>query len=262
MTHSAEILLHSMSPRDGSELATLVVTFPRIILAEFNTHRVFSRNSASSRAIPVQTQIQKVLDDPFVPEQWGSNKKGMQAAEPLAGEPASVARDAWLKARDWAVEQAKVLAFEGVHKQLVNRLLEPFMWHTVIVSSTEWKNFFRLRCHPDAQPEMQKIARMMRDALAASEPVERTKHMPYITEGEYLDGAHPDWHPHISAARCARISYLRHDSVQRNITEDVNLAGRLAKAGHWSPFEHVATAAPGRHANFTGWRQLRADLEA
>jgi thymidylate synthase ThyX len=240
------------------------VTFPRIILAEFNTHRAFSRNSASSRAIPVEKMIERVLDDPFVPVHFGKNQKGMQAKEEVGEAESEEARRIWLEASREAAERAKTLSSLGIHKQVVNRLLEPFLWHTVIVTATQWSNFFALRCHPDAEPHMEKIARMMQEEYRKSEPVKREWHIPYISgeEEEELDvQAMLD----ISVGRCARVSYLTHDGV-RDIGKDIELCQKLLKSGHWSPFEHQArdlmytrNHAPNVNlcGNFNGWIQHR-----
>ena len=203
MSFDVKVLADSRSPA-GYRLTTLEATFPRFVLAEFNTHRVFSRNSASSRAIPIAKQLRRVLEEPYVPIEFGSNQPGMQAGAALAGEKRDAAEHEWLRARDDAVRRVLGLiadpdAFSAdedlleileqveaairdrtqpaewlnVHKQVANRLLEPFMWHTVIVTATEWDNFWNLRCHPDAQPEIRLVAETMRDAMEASEP-ERT----------------------------------------------------------------------------------------
>jgi len=229
----------------GVRLTTMLVTFPRFVLAEFNTHRVLSRNSASSRAIPVERRIKQVLDNPFVPEAFTVNRRGMQATETLDDRDGSKARDAWLRARDAAVEQAEALVNLGVHKQHANRLLEPFCWHTVVVTATEWGNFFALRCHPAAQPEMQITAGLMRDAREASTPTllgVDEWHLPFVAG---LMGA-PCWRldadkqlRKISVVRCAAVSYERQD-VERTPEECAERHAALAVAGHWSPFEHQA----------------------
>src|ERR1043166_5301194 len=144
----------------GERLTTVVCTLPRIVLAELNTHRLFSRSSASSRAIPVQKQIERLRQDPFIPVYWGKNQKGMQADEELDYAQVAEALDVWSAARDQAVGSAEALMDIGVHKQITNRLLEPFMWHTVIITATEWSNFDHLRIHKDAQPEIRRAAEM------------------------------------------------------------------------------------------------------
>lgn len=145
MSFNCEILADSMSPQ-GHRLTTMKITFPRFILAEFNTHRVFSRNSASSRAIPFEKMLKMVETNPFVPIAFQKDHKGMQGTEYLQGKELQQALDRWNDAKNYAVMSAKDLNATGATKQICNRLLEPFMWHTVIVTSSEWENFFNLRC--------------------------------------------------------------------------------------------------------------------
>lgn len=290
MGFDAKVLADSVSPA-GHRLTTLEATFPRFVLAEFNTHRVFSRNSASSRAIPVAKQLRRVLDDPYVPIEFGSNKPGMQAGPALSGPARDAAEAEWLQARDDAVRHVlglitspeSVAGYESlhgclaavepslreppaewlnVHKQVANRLLEPFMWHTVIVSSTAWENFFNLRCHPDAQPEIQLIATKMRDALERSVPTRLEPgewHLPLVGEAEHEEASSPQELAKISIGRCARVSYLTHAGA-RDLAADVALYDRLLESGHMSPMEHVARPMTPEElqrsewsGNFQGW---------
>jgi thymidylate synthase ThyX len=270
VSYEAKIIADSISPT-GIRLTTLQVTFPRFLLAEFNTHRAFSRNSASSRAIPVKKRIQQVMADPFIPEQFGRNQKGMQAHHNLEGESVTTARGIWMGSLNVAVLEAQHLDEIGVHKQLANRLLEPFSWHTVVVTATDWDNFFHLRCHPDAQPEFQKIAGMMRDVMEASIPrliLMREWHLPYIRNEDWAETEplmDSTWTQggllaRISSARCARTSYLTHEGV-RNVDADLALVNsKLLPSGHMSPFEHPATpmdTATEYYGNFKGWMQYR-----
>jgi hypothetical protein len=293
MGFEAKVLADSRSPA-GHRLTTLEVTFPRFVLSEFNTHRVFSRNSASSRAIPVVKQLRRVLEEPYVPIEFGTNKPGMQAGPPLAGDSATRAEQEWLGARDDAVRHVLGLitspeppasgpdefgdrldeieerarsrevppGWLNVHKQVANRLLEPFMWHTVIVSATEWENFFNLRCHPDAQPEIRRVAGEMREALSISDPRERQGgewHLPLIGPDDSGEGSSLDDLIKISAGRCARVSYLTH-AGRRDGDADIELHDRLVEDGHMSPMEHPARPmTPAELAksewsgNFRGW---------
>lgn len=262
MGYSARILADSLSPA-GCRLTTFEVTFPRIVLAEFNTHRMLSRNSASSRAIPVEKRIAAVEADPFIPESFGRNQRGMQAGEALDGTEAAAAEHSWRVACRMAIGEARVLAGLGVHKQLANRLIEPFCWHTVIVSATEWRNFFGLRCHPAAQPEIRRIAEMMRALYDASAPTRLhigEWHLPLVSAEERVEVA-PHRLPLVSAGRCARVSYLTHDG-RRDLAEDVRLANQLMADGHMSPFEHPAQALaiPDQIGNFSGFLQLRKQI--
>lgn len=283
MGYYAHILLDSITEQ-GDRLTTMEVCFPRMILAEFNTHRVFSRNSASSRAIPVSTMIQRVKDDPFIPTYWGKNQPGMQANSPLTRNYRAQAEAIWRAQLKEALHAATELAKLGTHKQLANRILEPFMWHTVIVTATEWSNFFALRANKDAQPEMQTIADCMQQAYHASIPqlVEIGQwHLPLLQADERLDAQLDIVQAcKISAARCARVSYLTHDGV-RDIAKDIQLYNRLVSAGHMSPLEHVATplcytaiewgnarlepreivrGSSDFCGNFRGWEQLRKSI--
>jgi thymidylate synthase ThyX len=262
VAYSARVLLDSVAP-NGVRLTTLEVTFPRFVLAEFNTHRQLSRNSASSRAVPTSKLIERLEADPVVPLEWGRNKAGMSASEALSEAEATAALAEWLRARDDAVRHAKALLDLKVHKQELNRILEPFLWHTVIVTSTEWQNFFDLRCAPNAQPEIREAALRMREAIEASEPAVVTAgqwHTPLIQKDELtLD---VEMRKRISAARCARVSYLTHEG-SRELAKDLELYERLRADRHLSPFEHVATPADdeGFHANFRGWIQMRREVE-
>lgn len=254
MAYECRILADSISQL-GVRLTTLLVRFPRIILAEVNTHRVLSRNFESSRAVPVAKRIEAVRDDPFLPEAFGKNQRGMQATETLTGEQDEHARTVWLGSAYAACAQAEHLASLGVHKQLANRLIEPYSWVSGVISATEWENFFALRCHPDAQPEFQRLARMMRVAMEESHPVPirfGDWHLPFGDPGD-------DWM--VSAGRCARVSYNTHDG-KRDTGADRELARRLIASGHMSPFEHQARpmASDGFLANFRGWHQARKGI--
>lgn len=259
-------------------LITVEVTFPRFILAEVNTHRVFSRNSASSRAIPTERLIRQVRDEPFIPETFNERVKGMGVGEAFKERDQKAARAVWENAAEYAVRYAEQLAGLKVDKSRVNRLLEPFMWHTAIITSTEWENFFALRCPPGneattdfpAQLEFQKIALLMREAMRASEPkVLHTGewHLPLVaTEEMPMPSNQTDdqWFKTalVSAGRCARVSFDRQGEYEQPV-DSVARAERLRESGHLSPFEHVARpyevrdAAIGLISNLYGWVQLR-----
>lgn len=270
MTYAAKIIADSFHK---TRLTTFVVTFPRFEIASLNTYRQFSRNSASSRAIPTERLIDMVMTNPYIPAEWGRNKAGMQADEVLSPDVSDWCERSWLEARDAAVKTAKYLHSVGVHKQNANRCLEPWMWTTVIITSTTFKNFFKQRCHKDAQPEIRKIAEMMRDCYLEQEPRVLKKgewHLPFIdqAEREVSDReeheADDSW-ALVSAARCARVSYTKHES-KKDFDDDLKLAKHLSNSGHWSPFEHQAKAAsvdfPWLTGNFgPGWIQFRKTFE-
>ena len=145
-TIKAKIIADSVNSF-GDRLTSLILTYPRIIHSELMTHRMFSRNSASSRAIPFKKMVEMVEEDPFIPVAWQKDHKGMQGTEYITDELSIKGCEAeWLEARNKVVEQAKRLSYYYVTKQLCNRLLEPFMWHTVLVTATEYTNFYELRC--------------------------------------------------------------------------------------------------------------------
>lgn len=278
----ARVLADSVSP-DGHRLTTLEVTFHRFVLAEFNTHRVLSRNSASSRAIPVAKQIEKVREHPAIPVSFPAEQKGMQGGEELTGDARKHAISAWMYARDRAVETVGSLVGLEVHKSVANRLLEPFMWHTVIVSGTDWDGFWAQRCSPLAQPEIRVAAEAMKAAYDASEPFPMAAvqwHAPLLRSEDFEDierfaevqqVGYEEIAKRVSTARCARVSYLTHDG-QRSVEADLVLYDRLVSAdpGHWSPLEHVATPCDlgglaceslGTHrGNFVGWDQHRHEV--
>jgi|SRR6185503_5790224 len=299
MTITAKIIAASAHPHGGPPLYTLQLRYPKLIHGELMTHRVFSRNASSSRAIPVERMIQDVLDDPVIPMHWGKNQPGMQAREEC-DEPVLMPmsdRDdrthmvcdrlhAWLRARDQMVDAAGAFAKAKYHKQIVNRLLEPWLHINVVVTATEWSNFFALRCHPDAQPEMRALAEAVRDAIAGATPRVLQPgewHLPYVTPRQHESGA--DEVPmnleqviKVSVARCARVSYLTQDGKVPTVEQDLALYDRLVASVplHASPCEHQATPdtqvwvdaactrtaweCPHLHGNLRGWRQFRKSL--
>lgn len=162
---SAQIIADSKN-EFGNRITTMVVTFPRFILAELNTHRMMSRNSPSSRAIPFEKMLESVQNNPFIPIAWQKDHKGMQGTEYFTNkEEIREIKSQYLFGRDYAVQQAKTLNSKGLTKQLCNRLLEPFMWHTVIVTATEWENFFALRCPRYEMWDKKETYRSRKDAI-------------------------------------------------------------------------------------------------
>ena len=264
---ACEIKADSLHPDyPDNRLTTVVATYPRVIHAEFLTHRVFSRNAASSRAIPTAKLIEQVEQYPYIPEEWGANKPGMQAGEPVIDFNADASSREWRRARTEAVKYAKRLDAYVVHKQWVNRLLEPFSWITTVITGNEWGGFFALRDNPQAMPEMQRLARMIREAMAGSTPKRLDHgqwHLPFVDAEEAKEWSTErcKW---VGAGRLARVSYLTHDG-ERDPSKDVALAERLAaeRPIHASPFEHITTPTRDltRRNNTPGWRQMRQDIE-
>lgn len=299
MTITAKIIADSISSQ-GIRLTTMQLRYPKFIHGEFMTHRVFSRNASSSRAIPVERMIADIERDPAMPVFWGKNQAGMQAREELGTEAKAAAELWWRQALADAISNAYCLHNEGAHKQIVNRVLEPFMHINVVVTATDYENFYALRRHEDAQPEMKALADAMWEAQQASEPrllKPGEWHLPYVMDDDrqraYWDSRYPgpdnsecfdegevlEICTRLSVARCARVSYLTHEGKAPNIEDDLKLYDRLVGSMplHASPAEHQATPDetsseyidgkssrewfyPEQHGNFRGWRQYRKML--
>lgn len=255
----AKVVAHSVNTW-GNEIVTFVCTYHRYIHCELLTHRVFSRNAASSRAIPVEKMIARILAEPAMPVSWGKNQKGMQAEDILSHSEQGEAEAIWKESLVAAVDYANQLLDLGVHKQIANRLLEPFAHMTTIITATEWGNFFNLRVHKDAQPEFQALAYAMLEAYLDSKPVLKNPGEWHIPFGDrYLDeGLTLEQLLKIGTARCARVSYLNFEGAIQH-EKDYSLHDQLLTSGHLSPFEHCARALdqPARVGNFRGWFQYR-----
>lgn len=271
---------HDQTPdKQKVRLTTFRLTYPRFTHAELMTHRVFSRNSSSSRAIPLKKMIRDILTNPVSPVWWGQNQKGMQAKVELKGFRKWAAKQVWFKARYAAIAAALMAEKIGLHKQIANRLLEPWMWITVVVTSVDYDNWFALRDHPDAQPEIAYLARLMRAEYDKSTPQRLDVgeyHLPFVTIEEKLQYRGKDYGDLIalSVARCARTSYNIHENGKARAStfdEDLNLFERLvvSKPLHASPAEHQAMPDvygkdgwenPHLHGNLPGWMQYRKFL--
>lgn len=241
---SVSIIADSVSIH-GDRITTFELEYPRFIHSEFMTHRQFSRNSASSRAIPVSKMIEHIASNPAHPEHWGKNMSGMQAREELQEPSLTKVKTLWNKAKETACNIALEMMAEGAHKQIVNRILEPFQIIKVVMTTTEIQNFFYLRAHPDAQPEIRMLAEAMIEKYKESKPKELFPgewHVPY-----YLDGSWNKSNEHslsealaISASCCAQVSYRKLDT---SLEKAMSIYKRLVetKPVHASPFEHQAT---------------------
>ena len=262
MAYEVNIVADSVGPT-GARITTFQLKYPRMIHSELLTHRMFSRNASSTRAIPTAKMIEWIEKDPAMPVYWGKNQQGMQATQELSEPYASRATEVWLKARDQAVRHAKTLTDIGVHKQIASRILEPWAHINVVLTATDFNNFFTLRCHPAAMPEIQVLAVQMARAYRASKPVHRQSllgwHIPFVTPDELTDNTLVDCLK-FSVARCARVSYLTFEGKQPDLKADIRLHDMLASNGHWSPFEHQAECSADssrRSGNFRGWVQYR-----
>lgn len=298
MQIDSKLILTSKNRDTGVNLYTFVLNYPRVILAEVNTHRMLSRNTASSRAIPAWKQRSRVLRDPFVPSSIGRNQKGMQAGEELGGWRRFAAVQTWKLARYPALLASWILDKAGAHKQVTNRIVEPWTWTQQVVTATDLKNFFKQRNNPDAEPHIRELARLMQDQVdcvetlfdivdfdcrnpdgspAALGPVNPDMgvfdvqmlrpgdwHLPFVETRE--SKALPsdlETLKKVSAARCARTSYYLPESGEwSTVDRDAELCSRLSASAHWSPFEHVATPVPEDEyvGNFRSWKQYRKEF--
>ena len=286
---SAEVIAHTKSPYTGKEIFSLVLHYPRFIHSELMTHRILSRSASSSRAMPVMHVTEQADMHPAMPVYWGENQAGMQAKKELSVDAQEQAKLVWLAAKDTAVNFSRELFKLNVHKQIANRITECFQTIKVIVTATEWDNFFILRDHEDAQPEFMTLARAMRKAMQDSIPKEGIYHLPFLTEQELsqvtLDNFY-QW-ASISSARCARVSYANHDGSNTTAEKDLKLFDLLVgeEPLHASPTEHpallvstgcceynlieyantnpsfVEVSLPYTSRNFVGWTQFREWVE-
>lgn len=292
----ARIVADSIN-KSGSRITTFELEYHRFIHSELMTHRLFSRNAMSSRAVPVSKMIDQVRNNPATPIHWGKNQAGMQAANVLEGENLSETKGEWFLAAQNAADSAEFMSQEGAHKQIVNRLLEPFQMMKTVLTATEFDNFFWLRCDPDAQPEIQELANCMFEAMKQSQP-EFLKagqwHTPYVDHWEGVEEHSNDFgymiyeegHPvivneeeakSISASCCAQVSYR---TLNNTYEKAMDIYSKLASGRkvHASPFEHVAkpmSDSPSHEdgvthkdnvgnywsGNFKGWVQLRQTLD-
>jgi len=253
---SAKVVCASVSSV-GKKLTTLELRYPRFIHSEFMTHRLFSRNAASSRAIPVSKVIDQVVNNPVIPVHFGLNQSGMQASDDQV--ELSESLEWWLEASRNAVWSAEDAIKLNLHKQISNRILEPWQFITTLVSATEWDNFFAQRISPAAQPEIQELAKCMKQAMNEAEYRKVGWHMPYITYKERTTMSDINARK-LSVARCCRVSYNNQGSDKFSIDDDIKRYDSLLEAGHWSPFEHVAQSLSSekiRSGNFNGWMQYR-----
>lgn len=272
MSFEVKVIADSINKDNGKRITTLQLRYPRFIHAEFMTHRAFSRNASSSRAIPVAKMISATMEDPAFFVHIGKNQPGMQANEEIDEETK-------IKfAAEWGQLGGIVAGFMdrwsntyGIHKQVANRALEPWQHMQVVMTATEFDNFYTLRRHKDAQPEIKVLADCMYEEMRRSQPIKRTWgvfqdswHLPYVSEEERK--AFPTIElVKFSTARCARVSYMLHDGTPPNREKDLELYERLivSKPVHASPAEHQATALypPDRSNNFIGWQQYREILK-
>lgn len=321
MTINAVIIADSIN-QFGQRLTTFQLRYPRFIHAEELTHRLLettpemaiyeaiadgfmydpdlSRNASSSRAVPIKRMIEDLRRDPVIPSYWGSHKPGMQAGAELYGEDRELAEHYWLQAMESAIDYATRMNEIGLHKQIANRILEPWAHINVVVTATEFQNFYALRCHKDAQPEIKDLAEQMKFLQEYSSPKRLNYgqwHLPYTNEEDRkaviaritangvmrivpTEAQIIELLLKVSVARCARVSYMTFEGKDSTIEEDIELYNKLVVSQplHASPAEHQATPDlkvevydgdlytgdrwehPAFHANFVGWQQHRKML--
>lgn len=274
-----KMIADSQNVATGDRLTTMLLTYPRYVHAELMTHRVFSRNAASSRAIPVTKFRKDVTDNPVIPSHWGANQPGMAADEelqniledwvwPSTGEKVThreYAKRTWLAARDLALGAHLALEKVGLHKQIANRIIEPWFHIQVLVSATEWTNWFSLRCSEAAHPDIRDLADMMLEVYVTREPKPIDVgdwHLPFGDQHIVGEVASNLDIVKVCTARAARISYKTFEG-EIDFAKDIELHDRLKTAGHWSPFEHPAQAMAQSawSGNFKGFLQYRKQFE-
>lgn len=294
---TAKIIADSVA-QNGKRLTTFELEFPKFLVGEFNTHRAISRNSASSRAIPFSKMVENIMENPAMPVFWGKNQSGMSAVEELdskidkpriqevsvSGEKIyrnylstdiEYARNLWRAARDCAIEFAQKLHDLGVHKQIVNRVIEPWMTTKVIATATDWDNFFFLRNHKDAQPEIAYLAKLMVEEYKNGQP-QKLKygqwHIPYIDMEDMNGETHYFSNGEeisledaliLSTSLCAQVSYRKSDD---SMDKARKIYDKLinSKPCHSSPAEHQGFPAEDYDeisGNFRGWIQYRQTLK-
>lgn len=252
---TATVLARTWNPTTKQEIITWELMYPRYIHSELMTHRQFSRNAASSRATPTRVLVEEVRKNPVFFDEVRLNQKGMTGGELVGDDVLKEFKRQWGDAANTAADYAENWLKMGIAKQTVNRILEPFLPIRTIVTATDIDNFFKLRLAPDAQPEIQSLAKAMNESREKAGVSVEEVHIPYA---EYFT----DKTEHLvtrAIAACARVSVARNDGKKTTYEEDLAFTKRLLSAGHMTPFEHVAyaTSHKGRYANLSDWMSVR-----
>jgi thymidylate synthase ThyX len=264
----AQILADSLNRETGDRWVTFEISnFPKVLLQELNTHRMLSRNAASSRAMPIVKVIERVKTSPYIPT-FRENQRGMVGRVLEDQDRFNQSVEIYQKALGDAIHHAEQLAAMSIHKEAVNRLLEPFMTVPVIISGTEWHNFFRLRTSPDATPDFQAVALLLEQLYQTYQP---TPLQVGEIHGIYAEAIPDDFtmldRLKVMSARAARISYKNHGSSVIDVQKDLQLADNLISDGHLSPLEHMGWALSKQQClwldtrNYQGFLSFRAYLE-
>ena len=256
---SATVVADSKHPQTGKRLISIECVFNRYILAEVNTHCMLTKNSASSRAIPIQANIENIIRNTGKPVSWGKNQSGMVADLDVDENTARLAEESWIRARDNAIKEALYLSELGIHKQIANRLIENFTYQKALISGTEWDNLLWLRAEKSAQPEFQNLAFKILDAINESNPTTLQIgewHLPYINTYRdnydvlhYLDVGGNDLSIEnarkISASCAAQISYRKNDDSLEKALRVFDMLNLTDESGetrkHSSPVGHIGT---------------------
>lgn len=272
------VIAHSISKK-GKEILTYELVYPRAVHSELAVHRMLSKNSASSRAIPIPRVIEMVRNNPAMLSRYGSNQAGMQDKgfehdEPVVFQGKSYTiREAWKLGAEFMCDLAESIHEAGYHKQVGNRLLEPFQWMKVVLTGTEFANFFWLRDHEAADPTIAELARKMLEAKQRSSPVllgDDDWHVPYFENGYWIaervgmagltvnsSGITLQEALDISTSCCAQVSYRKLDKSQEKadtVISRLNLDGKHPEdPAHASPTEHQATPMTGDTMIFNGF---------
>ena len=249
----ATVICDSISEQ-GTRLTTFEIEYPRIVMSEFNTMRAISKNSSSSRAIPVSKMLEHTKNINLKPVYFGSKKSGMQAGDELVGEDLLYAKSTWESALHSMVHSAKILDDCGVAKEVTNRLVEPFQLVKVVCTATDWDNFFNLRLHPDSDPNICMLAYKMYQAMQESKPIDLKVgewHLPFVNVGwngkgemcyfdEDFNSVELEQAIKLSAASCASVSYRTEGMTLEKADKIFDMLIK-AEVIHASPFEHLAT---------------------
>lgn len=269
----AQILAHSINPQ-GIPLTSWLLQYNKSVHAELMTHRVFSRNAMSSRAVPTKESIRLITENPALPVRWGGHQKGMQQGEELTGEILAEAKHLDKHLREWALAVAAKADDLGVHKSIVNRWIDPWAHIQTIVTMTNPANWFALRAHSAAEPIVQVLAYRMLNEYIHTTPN-------FLDFGEwhipFMDDQTRDLSIEnklrVATARCCWVSYGKPMKALTTLEDAFHRHDECIRAPHWSPLEHMAQVIddkrPGKFtegypwSNFdingvpSGWGQYR-----
>ena len=266
-----KIILDSVNPYNNARFTTFQLKYWRPILAETNTHRKFTRNASSSRAQSFKKRCETIYNEPTVPTHWNAEQKGMQGGMEFPNEVKDLINNEIGQLARLTIDKiqalnSRVKAETGyeIHKQYLNRYLEPFTQVTQLISATNFDNFFKLRMSEEAQPEINDVATEMFWLLNENQPVSRKIHLPYISMEDLMEYGE-DLCTRISVARCARVCVHTYDGQHYLLEKDLGLHDMLLENGHMSPFEHIALADNNSKIvpfyNLDGWKSYRYALD-